>query len=274
MGRNVLQQKVFKSLPATRNEVKSFSLDAFFSFRPLKYQHVVNQALPSLLASFSITHHGSPSFDRDRPPCKCQQVSGPSGRLPSALASHLQSLVPGKSLENTSRVGAGKLPLHCPGLGRTHSHDPRRNALFQPQMAPSELIGPWPRPAPAMALGARVSLQTSGCCPPRAPPRNPPKAYPASGGVGGSTRGAGREERGGAARGGPSGPQWLPWPPPAARAQGRPKDVRRRPGAQRQQALRAWGPAIFYFQTNSGLTLSPANPSTASLTGSRMKVQT
>lgn len=140
---------------------------------------------------------------------------------------------------NTSRVGAGSSPCNVPGLGRTRSHDPWRNAFFQPQMAPSGLLWSLAAYSSPTAIGAQrlaavgVSSQPLGRCSARAPPGNPPRAYPPSGGVGGSIRGAGREEGAKAAlpaHNGCHGDHQLPG------AQGLPKDVGRRDRAQRELA--------------------------------------
>lgn len=98
-----------------------------------------------------------------RLPAKCWQVSGPSGLLPSALTSHLQSRVPGKSLQTLTGWGRGNSPCAVPRLGRTRSHDPRRNA-FRPHSAslgsPQFLMTAYVWPHLHLQAGVRPSERT------------------------------------------------------------------------------------------------------------------
>lgn len=160
----------------------------------------------------------------------------PPGRLPSALPSHYNSRVPGKSLETLAEGGWGRSPCTVPGLGRTRSHDGRARRdprSFPATAAPSgsqQTLTPFSLPS-ALGLGALLtagvgpSSEYPGQGPARAPPGIPAaQGLPRPGGVGGSIRaeGRGRRKEGGQRGGGPSCPQVAM----ATRAQGQLKGVR------------------------------------------------
>lgn len=138
----------------------------------------------------------------------------PPGRLPSALPSHYNSRVPGKSLETLAEGGWGRSPCTVPGLGRTRSHDAlarRDPRSFPATAAPSgsqQTLTPFSLPS-ALGLGA---LLTAGVGPSSEyPGQGPARAPPGDAGGPGLTEawrsgrlhpggGTGAEEGGRAAR--------------------------------------------------------------------------